>query len=52
MANDDQELGRWERPLSSSSERLAAWGSTLFKDHGAIRLLYRHRHRVSDEPVS
>lgn len=49
MANDDQELGRWERPLRSSSERLAAWGSTLFKDHGAIRLIYRNRHKVSDE---
>ena len=49
MANDDQELGRWERPLTSSSERLAAWGSTLFKDHGAIRLIYRNRHKVSDE---
>ena len=49
MADDDQELGRWERPLRSSSERLAAWSSTLFKDHGAIRLIYRNRHKVSDE---
>lgn len=49
MANDDQELGRWERPLESRFERYAAWGSTLIKDHGVVRLFYRNRHQVSDE---
>lgn len=49
MTNDDQELGRWERPLESRTERYAAWGSTLFKDHGVVRLFYRNRHKVSDE---
>lgn len=49
MTNDDQELGRWERPLETTVERYAAWGSTLVKDHGIFRLLYRNRHKVSDE---
>lgn len=49
MANDDQDLGRWERPLGGSSDRFAAWGSTLIKDHGVFRLIYSNRHQVSDE---
>ncbi|MDQ0316213.1 fused DSP-PTPase phosphatase/NAD kinase-like protein [Amorphus orientalis] len=49
MTNEDRDLGRWERPLKSAPERYAAWASTLVKDHGVFRLIYRNRHQVSEE---
>lgn len=37
---------RWAGPLTSASDRRAAWASMLFADHGFIRLLYGNRRRV------
>lgn len=39
---------RWRRPLAGRADRLAAWLSMLFADHGLLRLVYLNRHRVAD----
>ena len=39
---------RWRRPLNGRRERLLAWVSMLFADHGLLRLAHLNRHRIAD----
>jgi protein tyrosine/serine phosphatase len=38
---------RWRRPLETPRDRREAWANLLLSDHGALRLVYRNRHRVT-----
>jgi protein tyrosine/serine phosphatase len=40
-------LARWEKPLTTPRDRLAAWASMILADHGIFRLFYLNRHAVS-----
>lgn len=39
-------IARFERPISGTAGRLAAWANMLLVDHGVFRLAYLNRHRV------
>lgn len=38
---------RWRRPLATPFDRRRAWASLMLSDHGAIRLVWKNRHRVT-----
>lgn len=38
---------RWRRPLETPGDRRRAWASLLLSDHGALRLVWKNRHRVT-----
>ena len=38
---------RWRRPLATAADRRRAWASLLLSDHGALRLVWKNRHRVT-----
>jgi protein tyrosine/serine phosphatase len=40
-------IARWDRPISGTRERLAAWSNMLLKDHGIFRLAYLNAHKVA-----
>jgi protein tyrosine/serine phosphatase len=40
---------RWDRPIRSTRDRMAAWVNMLFVDHGVFRLINSNRHLVSDK---
>lgn len=42
-------IERWRKPLTTRGRRLRAWLSTLFADHGFIRLVYPNRHKVGNK---
>ena len=42
-------IARWDRPLTGVFQRLWAWVSMVFVDHGIFRLVYLNRHRVSPQ---
>ena len=42
-------VARWDRPLGGPLDRAGAWANMLLADHGAFRLLYPNRVRVSAE---
>lgn len=37
---------RWDRPITSLRERLAAWAHMTFADHGLVRLAWPNLHRL------
>jgi protein tyrosine phosphatase (PTP) superfamily phosphohydrolase (DUF442 family) len=39
-------IARWDRPLQGGWDRLRAWMSMIFVDHGIFRLFYLNRHSV------
>jgi protein tyrosine phosphatase (PTP) superfamily phosphohydrolase (DUF442 family) len=39
-------IARWDRPLGSGWDRVRAWSSMIFVDHGIFRLFYLNRHSV------
>jgi protein tyrosine/serine phosphatase len=39
-------IARWDRPLQGGWDRLRAWMSMIFVDHGVFRLFYLNRHSV------
>jgi protein tyrosine/serine phosphatase len=39
-------IARWDRPLEGGWDRLKAWLSMIFVDHGVFRLFYLNRHSV------
>jgi protein tyrosine/serine phosphatase len=41
-------IARWDRPIEGPARRLEAWANMLLTDHGAFRLIYLNRHRVSE----
>ncbi len=41
-------IARWDRPLQGALARLRAWANMLLADHGAFRLVYLNKHRVSE----
>ena len=42
-------LSRWERPLVTRSDHVAAWVNMVMNDHGIFRLIYPNRFRVDDK---
>ena len=42
-------IARWDRPIDGAFGRVHAWANMLIADHGAVRLLYPNRSRVSPE---
>ncbi len=40
-------IARWNRPITSTVERLQAWINMLFVDHGIFRLVYLNLHEVA-----
>jgi protein tyrosine phosphatase (PTP) superfamily phosphohydrolase (DUF442 family) len=40
-------IARWDRPINGWRDRLSAWSSLLFVDHGIFRLAYLNAHQVS-----
>lgn len=42
-------IARWDRPLSSTWDRIVAWSNMVLSDHGIFRLFYLNRHRVTDQ---
>lgn len=39
-------IARWDRPLTSTGQRVSAWINMLFVDHGIIRLIYVNEQHV------
>jgi protein tyrosine/serine phosphatase len=39
-------IARWDRPLAGFKDRLVAWSSMIFVDHGLFRLFYLNKHSV------
>jgi uncharacterized protein (TIGR01244 family) len=42
-------IERWDRPITTQSERFKAWIHMLLSDHGLFRLFYLNRHRVTEQ---
>jgi protein tyrosine/serine phosphatase len=42
-------IARWDRPLAGGWDRLRAWLSMIFVDHGIFRLFYLNRHSVDGQ---
>lgn len=40
-------IARWDRPIESGRQRLAAWANMLLADHGIFRVVYLNLHRVT-----
>ncbi|HEX8166116.1 MAG TPA: sulfur transferase domain-containing protein [Beijerinckiaceae bacterium] len=40
-------IARWDRPVGGGVARLRAWAHMVLVDHGAFRLFYLNRHRVT-----
>ncbi len=41
----------WDQPISGRRQRLHAWWSMLFADHGIIRMFYLNEHAVTDRLI-
>ncbi|MBX2855731.1 MAG: tyrosine-protein phosphatase [Rhodobacteraceae bacterium] len=46
QASRDRLRERYARPLEGRGDRLRAWASMMFVDHGFFRYVYLNRHRV------
>lgn len=42
-------LSRWEQPLATRSDRVAAWTNMVLNDHGIFRLIYPNRFQVDEK---
>jgi protein tyrosine phosphatase (PTP) superfamily phosphohydrolase (DUF442 family) len=42
-------IERWQRPLSTPRDRLAAWSNMLLNDHGILRLVYSNTWQVAPD---
>ncbi|MEM7179029.1 MAG: sulfur transferase domain-containing protein [Pseudomonadota bacterium] len=43
----EKRLNRWQRPLVTWWDRVAAWTNSLLVDHAFIRAVYLNRHKIS-----
>lgn len=44
-----ERLDRWRRTLATPRDRLRAWISMIFVDHGIFRMVYLNLHRISEQ---
>lgn len=45
-ARRERREARWNRPITTSGERLRAWADLLFADHGILRLIHLNLHQI------
>ncbi len=48
-AEPSRALSRWERPIVTRTDRIAAWTNMVLNDHGIFRLVYPNRFQVDDK---
>lgn len=46
-AKREKREARWDRPITSTRERLRAWADLLIVDHGVLRLVHLNLHEVA-----